>query len=161
MIYFNVLFTILAERFETFVILFRHEYVTHGAISNLFADGLAVHLVYLMFFETRATSKGSVARLPRDSFFRVHTRRNRLAVATRLSALMRHATSTSFITAFAYISRLRTRKTVYHVVMSLYVVIHQVNSFFGFHLSVEIYVLAIQSSENDDPILLEMFLESH
>ena len=144
MIYFHVLFTILAERFETFVILFRHAYVTHGAISHLFADGLAAQLVCLMFFETRATFKGSVARLARDSFFRVHTRRTRLAVATRLSALMRHATSTSFITASAYIlSRHRTRRTVYHVVISLYVIIHQVNSFFGFHLFVEKYVLAI------------------
>jgi len=83
-----------------------------------------------MFFETGATSKVSVARLARDSFFRVRTRRNRLAVATRLSALMRHATSTSFITASAYIPlRHRTRKIVYHVVMSPHVVIQQVNSF--------------------------------
>ena len=154
MIYFHVPFTIRAERSETFVILFRHEYVTHGAISNLFADGLAVHLVYLMFFETRATSKGSVARLPRDSFFRVHTRRNRLAVATRLSALMRHAKLTSFITSSAYIlSRHRTRKTVYHMIIIPHIIIQQVNSFFGFYLSVELHVLAIQSSENDDPIL--------
>ena len=67
------------------------------------------------------------------------TRRNRLAVTTRLSALMRHATFTSFIISFAYIpSRHCTRKIVYHMVMSLYVIIQQVNSFFGFYLSVEI-----------------------
>jgi len=42
---------------------------------------------------------------------------------------------------------------LYHMKMSIYVIIHQVNSFFGFYLPVEIYILAIQSSENDDPIL--------
>jgi len=115
-----------------------------------------------MFFETRATSKFFVARLARDSVFRVRTRRDQLAVATRLSTLMRHATFASFITASAYIpSRHRTRKIVYHVIMFLYTVIHHVNCFFGFYLSVENYVLAIQSSENDDPVLFEMFLESH
>ena len=130
MVYLLVLSTILAERFETFVILFRHAHVTHCAISHLFEDGLAVHLVCLMFFVTRATSKVSVARLARDSFIGVHTGRNRLAVATRLSALTRHATFASFITAFAYIpSSHCTRKIVYHMIMPLYVIIHQVNSF--------------------------------
>jgi len=131
MVYLHVLSTILAEGFETFVILFRNARVTRGAISHLFADGLIVQLICLMFFETRETSKVSVSGLARDSVFGVHTWRNRLAVTTRLSALMRVATFTSFITAFAYIpSRHRTRKIVYHVIMSLYVVIQQVNTFF-------------------------------
>jgi len=161
MIYFHVPITIRAVRFETFVIISRHAHVTHDAISHLFAEGLAFQLVCLMFFESRATSKVSVTRLVRGSFFRVHTRRNRLTVATRLSALMCHATSKSFITASAYIlSRHRTRKIVYHVIMSLYVVIQQVNSFSDCTWTSK-YVLAIQSSENEDPILFEMFLESH
>jgi len=144
-IYFHVLITIRAERFKTFVILFRHEHVTRGAISHLFADRLAFQLVR-MFFETRATYKVSVARLARNSIFSVHTRRNRLAVATRLSTLMCQATSTHFITTFTHIlSRQRTRKTVNNMNMSTYVIIHQVNSFFGFYLSIEIYVLAMQS----------------
>ena len=139
MIYFHVLFTIRAVRFETFVILSRHARFTHGAISHLFADCLTFQLVCLMFFETRTTSKISVTGLVRDSFFGKQTWRNRPAIATRFSTLMRLATFTSFITAFAYIpSRPRPRKTVYHVIMSLYVIIHQVNSFFGFYLSVEI-----------------------
>ena len=143
MIYFHILSTIRAERFETFVI-YRHIYITHGAISHLFANGLAAQLVCLMFLKTRATSKVSVARLARDSVFRVHTWRNRLAVTARLSALMRHATSTPFITGFAYIpSRHCTRKIVCNMVMFRHVIIKQDNSFFGFHLSVEKYVLAI------------------
>ena len=60
MIYFHVLITIRAERFETFVILCRHAHVAYGAISHLFADCLAFQFVRLMFFETRATSKMSV-----------------------------------------------------------------------------------------------------
>ena len=52
MIYFHVPSTIHAVRFESFAILSRHPYVTHGAISHLFADGLADQLVCLMFFET-------------------------------------------------------------------------------------------------------------
>jgi len=143
------------------VILFRHAHATHGAISHLFADCLSFQFVRLMFFETRATSKASVTGLARDSFFGKHTWRNRLAVATCLSALLRHAASTPFITAFAYIpSSHYTRKIVYHM-MSLYVIIHQVNSFFQFYLSIEINVLAIQSSENNDPVLFAMFLEPH
>jgi len=138
MFYFHVLSTIRAERFETFAIFSRHTCVTHGTISHLFAGGLATQLVCRMFLETLATSKVSVASLAQDSFFGVRTRRNRLAVATRLSALTRHATSTPFITASAYIrSRRRTRKTVYDMVMSLHAVIKQVNSFFRFHLSVK------------------------
>ena len=113
MIYFHVPSTIRAELFETFVIPSRHAYVTHGTILHLFADGLAAQLVCLMFLETRATSKVSVARLARNSVFRVRTRRNRLAVATRLSALVRHATFACFITASSYIpSGHRTHKTL-------------------------------------------------
>jgi len=134
-----------SERFETFVILFRHAHVTHGTISHLFADSLfASKIDCLMFFETRATSKASVTGLARDSFFSERTRRNRLAVTTRLSALVRCATFTALVTATAYIlSSHRTRNTVYHVKMSIYGVIHQVNSFFVFYLSVEYYVCAI------------------
>jgi hypothetical protein len=44
--------------------------------------------------------------------------------------------------------------------MSPYVIIQQVDSFFGLYLSIEIYVLAIQTPENNDPVLFEMFLES-
>ena len=161
MIYFHVFITIRAERFETFVILSRHAHVTHGTISYLFAVCFASKLVCLMFFETRATSK-AVTGLTQDSFFRVCTRRNRPAITTRLSTLMRRATFASFITASAHIlSRLRTRKTVNNVKMFLYGVIYQVNSFVGFCLAVEIYVLAMQSSENNDPVLFKMFLESH
>jgi len=136
MIYFHVLSTILAERFETFVIFFV-THTLHTVQFRTFSQTVLPSSLFVLCFSKHERLLKFVARLARDSFFRVHTRRNRLAVATRLSALMRHATSTSFITAFAYISRLRTRKTVYHVVMSLYVVIHQVNSFFGFYLSVE------------------------
>jgi len=113
MVYIHVPFTIRAERFETFVIFSRHAHVTHGAILHLFADCLSVQLVCLMFFETRATSKVSVARHARNSVFGVRTRRNRLAVATRLSALVRHATLASFTIASEYIlSRHRARKTL-------------------------------------------------
>ena len=144
MIYFHVLITIRAERFEAYVILSCYAHVTHGAISHLFADCLASELVCLMFFETRATSKASVTGLARNSFFSERTWRNRLAVTTRYSALMRRATLTFLITASAYIpSSHRTRKIVYHVKMSIYVVIHKVNSFFGFYLSVEYFVPAI------------------
>ena len=129
-IYFQVLITIRAERFKTFVILSRHKHVTRGAIWHHFADRLAFHLVRLMFFETRATSKVSVARLAWNSIFSVHTRRYRLAVATRLSTLMRQATSTPFITTSTHIlSRQRTGKTVNNMKMSTYVIIHQVDSF--------------------------------
>ena len=119
-IYFHVLITIRAEQFKTFVILSRHKHVTRGAISHLFADCLiAFQLVRLMFFETRATSKVSVARLARNSIFSIHTRRYRLAVATRLSTLMRHATSTPFITTATHIlSQQRTRKVVNNMKMS-------------------------------------------
>jgi len=44
MIYFHVLVTIRAVRFETFVI-FHVTHVSHGAISHLFADGLALQFV--------------------------------------------------------------------------------------------------------------------
>jgi hypothetical protein len=111
-----------------------------------------------MFLETRATSKVSVARLAWNSIFSVHTRRNRLAVATRLSTLMRQAMSTPFITTSIHMCQ-RTRKTVYNMKMSTYVIIHQVNSFFGFYLPVVIYVFAIQSPENNDPVLFNMFLD--
>jgi len=118
--------------------------------------------LFVLSFETRANSKVSVAYLKRESFFGVRKRWNRLAVTTRLAALTRHATYTPFITASTYIpSRHRTHNIVYHVIKFPYIVIQQVNSFFGFYLSVKIYVLAIQSSENDDPVLFEMFLESH
>ena len=126
------LFTLGAVRFETFVILSRHARFTHGAISHLFADSLiAFQFVRLMFFVTGTTSKISVAGLARDSFFfGERTWRNRPALATRLSTLMRLATFTALITAFAYIpSSHCTRKIVYHMMMSLYVIIHQVNSF--------------------------------
>ena len=98
MIYFHVLVTHGAVRFETFVILSRHARFTHGAISHLFADCLTFQFVCLMFFETRTTSKISITGLARDSFVSEHAWRNRLAVATRLSTLMRQATSTPFIT---------------------------------------------------------------
>jgi len=53
MISFHVLFTIRAERLETFVIFSRYASVTHGAISHLFANGLiAAQLVCLVFFKT-------------------------------------------------------------------------------------------------------------
>ena len=101
--YFHVLVTLIAVRFETFVILSRHARFTHGANSHLFADCLiAFQFVRLMFFETRTTSKISVTGLARDSFFCERTWRNRPALATRLSTLTRLATFTSIITAFAY-----------------------------------------------------------
>jgi len=132
MIYFHYPSIIRAVRFESFVILSRHAYVTHGAISHFFADGFAVQLVCLMFFETRAASKVSVANLTRYSFFGVRTRWKRLAVTKRLAVLLRHATSTLYYSLYIILSRHRTRKFVYHVIIFLYVVIQQVNSFFGF-----------------------------
>jgi len=63
MVYLHVLSTVLAELFETFVILIRHARVTLGAISHLFADCLASKLLCLMFFETRSTSKVSITGL--------------------------------------------------------------------------------------------------
>jgi len=140
------------------VILSRHEHVTRGAISHLFADRLAFQLVGLTFFETRATSKVSVARLAPNSIFSVHTRRNRLAVATRLSTLMRQATSTPFLQPLHTYCRVNAPVRLNNMKMSTYVIIHQV--LFSDSTCPSKYVLAIQSPENNDPVLFEMFLES-
>jgi len=161
MIYFHVLITIRAVRFETFVIFSRHAHVTHGAISQLFADGLAFQLVCLMFFVTRATSKVSIARLARDFLQSKYTEE---LTCSRYTSL--HTSASRHVRILYYSLCIHTDasshpKTVYHMVMSPYVVIHLVNSFLGFYLAVEHYVFAIQSSENDDPVLFEMFLKSH
>jgi hypothetical protein len=75
---------------------------------------------------------------------------------------MCHPTSIPFIATFTEIlSRKGTGNIVNHMEVMLNVIINQVNSLFGVHLTIKHYIFTIQTSENNNSVLSEMLLESH
>jgi len=82
-------------------------------------------------------------------------------VTVRLLTPMRNTTLAPSVTTVAEIlSRKGTRYTIYHVVMFRNIIMKQVNSLFGFHLTIKHYIVTIESSENNS-VLFEMFLKPH
>jgi hypothetical protein len=75
---------------------------------------------------------------------------------------MCHPTSIPFIANFTEIlSRKGTGNIVNHMEMMLNIIINQVNSLFGVHLTIKHYIFAIQTSENNNSVLFEMLLKLH
>jgi hypothetical protein len=56
----SILLTDRTERFETFVSLFRYEFITYGTISLLLTIGLLSYLIRLVTVKTCATPKLSI-----------------------------------------------------------------------------------------------------
>ena len=140
--------------------MFRLQFAQYGLLHSCFflfvsklpqaaqfffcSHSLSPQLIFLVLVETCRTPKCSITQLARDSNMGKRAWRNGHAITARLLAFMCHVTSTSFITCFTHIPFCHCTCVIYdHMVMTCYVIIKEVNSFFGLNLSIEHYVFTV------------------
>ena len=154
----HVLLTVCTVRLITLVLL-SEQTTARYAIFLLFTHCLSPKLIFIVLVETYSTPKCSIAQLARDSNMGKRARRNWHTITARLFALMCHVNTTSFITCFTHIPFSHLACYIYdHMVMTCYVIIKEINSFFSLDLSIEHYVFTIQGRIYNS-IVFKIFLE--